>query len=174
VSAVSVPAAGVTATAVAPATGKEAQHAVATAAQEKEVAGHVLVDFMRLSDFKVEAAAFDPNVKPEAALAAVDQQIPAAIKQLNGRRVQVTGFMLPVKMEGQLVSEFLLMRDQMMCCYGVIPRLNDWIVVRPAKPVRYEPDVPIHFRGKFQVQAMQEQGFITGIYMLEGAAPGKL
>jgi hypothetical protein len=168
VSPVSTPAGGVSPTAAAVTETDRA------AAAPKEVGGYLLVDFARLSDFKIESEAFDPNVKTETALAAVDQQIPAAIKQFNGRQVQITGFMLPVKMEGQLVSEFLLMRDQMMCCYGVIPRMNDWIVVRTSKAVRYIPDLPVHFRGKFQVKAMQEQGFITGIYLLEEATPGKL
>jgi hypothetical protein len=141
----------------------------------KEVDGHVQLEFARLSDFKIEApASYDPDVKPEASLAAVDKQIPAAIKQFDGKRAQLTGFMLPVKMEGQLVSQFLLLRDQMMCCYGVVPRMNDWIVVYAAKPVRFTPDVAVSFRGKLQVKAMQEQGFITGIYLLEEATPVKL
>jgi hypothetical protein len=140
----------------------------------KEVDGHLQLEFARLSDFKVEAPAYDPNVKPEEAMAAVDRQIPEAVKRFDGKRAQITGFMLPVKMEGQLVIQFLLMRDQMMCCYGVVPRINDWIVVTVAKPVRYTPDVPVSFRGKLSVKAMQEQGFITGIYLLEEAVPGKL
>jgi hypothetical protein len=140
----------------------------------QEVEGHLQLEFARLSDFKIEAPAYDPAVKPEEALAAVEKQIPDAIKRLDGKRAQITGFMLPVKMEGQLVSQFLLMRDQMMCCYGVVPRMNDWIVVYAAKPVRFTPDVPISFRGKLSVKAMQEQGFITGIYLLEEATPGKL
>jgi hypothetical protein len=146
---------------------------VAAPAAPKEIGGVLQIEFARLSDFKIEAPAFDPNIKTEVTLAAMDQQIPVAIKEYSGRLVQITGFMLPVKMDGQLVSEFLLMRDQMMCCYGVTPRLNDWIVVRMQKPVRYTPDVPVAFRGKFQVKAMQEQGFVTGIYLLEGATPGK-
>ena len=137
----------------------------------KEVDGHLQVEFARLSDFKIEAPAYDPNVKPEDALAAVDRQIPEAVKRFDGKRAQITGFMLPVKMEGQLVSQFLLMRDQMMCCYGVVPRMNDWIIVTAAKPVKYTPDVPISFRGKLAVKAMQENGFITGIYLLEDATP---
>jgi hypothetical protein len=140
----------------------------------KEVDGYLQVEFARLSDFKIDTPAYDPAVKPEAALAAVDKQIPEAIKRFDGKRAQITGFMLPVKMEGQLVSQFLLMRDQMMCCYGIVPRMNDWIVVTVAKPVRYTPDVPVSFRGKLSVKAMQEQGFITGIYLLEEATPGKL
>ncbi|WP_175414797.1 DUF3299 domain-containing protein [Nibricoccus aquaticus] len=144
----------------------------APAGPPKEVDGHVQLEFARLSDFKIEAPAYDPAVKPEEALAVVDKQIPEAIKRFDGKRAQITGFMLPVKMEGQLVSQFLLMRDQMMCCYGVVPRMNDWIVVHVAKPVKFTPDVPVSFRGKLSVKAMQEQGFITGIYLLEEAVPG--
>ena len=138
----------------------------------KEVDGHLEIAFARLSDFKIETPAYNPDVKPEEAMAVVEKQIPEAVKRYDGRRAQITGFMLPVKMEGQLVSQFLLMRDQMMCCYGVIPRMNDWVVVHTAKPVRYTPDVPVAFRGKLSVKAMQEQGFITGIYLLEEATPG--
>lgn len=145
---------------------------VAPTGPVKEVDGHLQVEFARLSDFKIEAPAYDPNVKPEEAMAAVDRQIPEAVKRFDGKRAQITGFMLPVKMDGQLVRQFLLMRDQMMCCYGVVPRMNDWIVVHVAKPVRFTPDVPISFRGKLTVKAMQEQGFITGIYLLEDATPG--
>jgi hypothetical protein len=151
----------------------EAAAPAAQATAPKEVDGHVQLEFARLSDFKIEAPAYDPAVKPETAMAAVDKQIPEAIKQFDGKRAQIAGFMLPVKMEGQLVSQFLLMRDQMMCCYGVVPRINDWVVVYAAKPVRFTPDVPISFRGKLNVKAMQEQGFITGVYLLEEATPVK-
>jgi hypothetical protein len=156
-----------------PAPQAVAEKSEVPAGPPKEVDGHLQIEFARLSDFKVEAPAYDPAVKQEEALAVVDKQIPDEIKRFDGRRAQITGFMLPVKMEGQLVSQFLLMRDQMMCCYGVVPRMNDWVVVYAAKPVRYTPDVPISFRGKLQVKAMQEQGFITGIYLLEEAVPGK-
>ncbi len=139
----------------------------------REVDGHRVIDFAYLSDFTLEVPGYDPNVAPEESLRRVDAQVPPAIKRHDGARVQVTGFMLPVKMEGLLVSQFLLMRDQMMCCYGVVPRLNDWIVVTVSKPVRYTPDVPVAFRGKFTVKAQQEQGFITAIYTMDEATPGK-
>ncbi len=139
----------------------------------REVDGYRVIDFAYLSDFTLDVPGYDPNVSPEESLRRVDAQIPAAIKHHDGARVQVTGFMLPVKMDGLLVSEFLLMRDQMMCCYGVVPRLNDWIVVTLAKPVRYTPDVPVAFRGKFTVKAQQEQGFITAIYSMAEATPAK-
>jgi len=40
--------------------------------------------------------------------------------------VAVTGFMLPTKMDKGLVTEFLLVKESMMCCYGVMPKINEW------------------------------------------------
>jgi hypothetical protein len=146
----------------------------AAAKPPMEVDGHLRVDFAHLSAFAIEPPAYDPNLKPDDALALVAKQIPNEVKQYDGRRAQVVGFMLPVKMEGQLVSQFLLMRDQMMCCYGVVPRLNDWVVVHAAKPVRFAPDIPIAVRGTLKVGPTQEQGFVTAIYTLEEGAIVKL
>jgi len=135
-----------------------------------EVDGHLKVGFDRLADFKIATPGFDPASKPEEALAALNAQIPEALKKLDGRRVQISGFMLPVKFDGTKVSQFLLMRDQMMCCYGVVPQINDWVVVQMVKPVQFTPDTPVSFRGKFRVGAMQENGFLTGIYVLDEGA----
>ena len=59
------------------------------------------------------------------------------------------------------------MRDQMMCCYGIIPNMNDWVVVRLKKGVRPLLDVPVSFYGDFQVGAMFEHGYMVGIYQLD-------
>lgn len=96
-------------------------------------------------------------------------QIPAGIRALDGRKVIVTGFMLPVKMDGGLVKEFLLVRSPMMCCYGVTPKINEWIVVKMtgqgAAPLM---DVPISFEGKLRVGERYENDYLTGLYLLEG------
>src|SRR5438045_1254763 len=54
-----------------------------------------------------------------AKAAAAEAQIPAKVREYNDKKVLVTGFMLPVKMAAGLVTEFLLVKDPMMCCYGV-------------------------------------------------------
>jgi hypothetical protein len=103
--------------------------------------------------------------------AAVNEgQIPAAIKQLNGRKVIVTGFMLPIKMDGnEQTTEFLLMKSQLLCCYGIAPQVNEWILVDMVKggtlPIM---DVPISFCGTLHVRAMYENGYLTCIYSLDG------
>jgi len=135
--------------------------------------GYLQVDFARLADFKIDVPGFDPEVKPAAALAAVEKQLPESVRALDGQPAQISGFMLPVKMDGMRVKEFLLMRSQMMCCYGVVPRMNEWVIVRAASTVKFTPDVPTAFRGKLRVKPMEDQGFLTGVYLLEDAGPGK-
>ena len=99
-----------------------------------------------------------------------EKDIPANIKQYDGKKAVVTGFMLPTKLEENtgLVIEFLLVRDPMMCCYGVVPNPNDWVVVHMTKPVPAIQDVPISFVGTLHVGPLYDNGYLTGIYRLDG------
>jgi hypothetical protein len=97
-----------------------------------------------------------------------ENQIPPRVRALNDRKVRVTGFMLPVKMAEGLVTEFLLVKDPMMCCYGVMPKLNEWVVVKmTTKGVPPLMDVPIVFEGKLKVGELYDNGYLTGLYLLE-------
>jgi hypothetical protein len=133
---------------------------VLRAAEPAKPDGYENVGFDRL-------AAFDYT--PPEAETAVKDQIPAKIKALDQKKVAVTGFMLPTKMDKGLVKEFLLVKDAMMCCYGAMPKVNEWIVVKMngagVKPLM---DLPITFEGKLRVGEMFENGYLTGVYLLEG------
>ena len=77
--------------------------------------------------------------------------------------------MLPVKTDKGLVTEFLLMKDPMMCCYGIMPKINEWVVVKMVgSGVAPLMDVPIGFEGKLQVGELYDNGYLTGLYLLEG------
>lgn len=133
-----------------------------------DVTPYEKVGFDRLASFTFTPADSDP-AKPEVPPPSGASQIPEVIKALDQRKVAVTGFMLPVKMEGGLVKEFLLVKDPMMCCYGVMPKLNEWIIVRMVGPgVKPLMDIPLTFEGKFHVGEMYENGYLTGLYLLEG------
>jgi hypothetical protein len=138
------------------------------AAEPLLVDGYVKADFDLLAGFKVTPPPFDPNAKPGSDGPSLGAQIPDAIRGLDGRKAIVTGFMLPIKMEGGKVTELLLMRTQMMCCYGVVPQLNEWVLVRMAKGVHQLMDVPVSFGGQLHVKELYENGFLTAIYVLDG------
>ena len=131
--------------------------------------GYTRLGFDRLASYKFVPPAYDPAADAKAPPATGDEQIPAGIKRWNGKKAIVTGFMLPVKMDGGLVTEFLLVKDPMMCCYGVVPNMNEWVVVKMVKGgVKPLMDVPVSFYGELKVGAMFENGYMTGIYLLEG------
>ena len=140
----------------------------ASAAEPELVDGYVKVGFDLLAGFKITPPPFDANAKPGSDGPSLGAQIPDAIRGFDGREAIVTGFMLPIKMEGGRVTELLLMRTQMMCCYGVVPQVNEWILVRMAKGVHQLMDVPVSFSGKLHVKELYENGFLTAIYTLDG------
>ncbi|MBP9914548.1 MAG: hypothetical protein KBF26_14205 [Opitutaceae bacterium] len=134
--------------------------------------GYLRLGFDRLAAYKFTAPPFDPAADGSKPQPTGEEQIPALVKSWNGRKAIVTGFMLPVKMTGGLVTEMLLVKDPMMCCYGVVPNMNEWVVVRMAKGVRPLMDVPISFYGELKVGAMFDNGYMTGIYLLDGEKMG--
>lgn len=136
--------------------------------------GYEAVGFDRLASFEFTAPSYDQAAPAATPPPKGPDQIPARIRELDGRKVSVVGFMLPVRMEEGLVKEFLLVKDPMMCCYGIMPRINEWVVVRMAgKGVAPLMDVPVSFLGTLRIGEMYENGYLTGIYLLEGERMGE-
>lgn len=99
----------------------------------------------------------------------LDEQISPQIQAMNGKKVEIQGFMLPLDMpEGELRT-FMLLKDQMACCFGNLPRLNEWVYVRVPhkKQVSIHQDVLITLFGTLRVGAKFEGEVLTGIYHLE-------
>ena len=136
--------------------------------------GYLKLGFDLLSSFKFIAPEYDPLANPKAAPPTGEEQIPSVVKAWSGKKAIVTGFMLPTKLDNGKAVEFLLMANQMACCYGVVPNTNDWVIVRTPQGVPIIQDVPIAFRGKFKVGAMFENGYMTGIYALDADGPGEV
>jgi hypothetical protein len=123
-----------------------------------------------LSTFKVEMTA-DAPVAGEAAKVASEKvmgQIPTSVKTLNERQVAARGFMLPMKVESGMVTEFILLKSQMGCCFGVTPGINEWIDVQTSgKGVKPQMDDLITVYGTLHVKDVWESGYLTGIYKLD-------
>jgi hypothetical protein len=136
--------------------------------------GYLKLGFDRLSAFKFVAPEYDPLANPKGQPPTGEEQIPQTVKEWNGKKAIVTGFMLPTKLDNGKAVEFLLMANQMACCYGTVPNMNEWVIVRIPKGVPITQDVPISFRGTFRVSATFEGGYMTGIYQLEAEGPGQI
>jgi hypothetical protein len=124
------------------------------------------VSFEKLSAFRffVTDKALDSLTSSRNCLG----QIPEDVRALNETDVSVSGFMLPMKYEGKLTTEFLLLKNQSLCCYGKPPRITEWVNVRMAgKGVKPIMDEPITVCGIFHVGEVRENGELVGVYRLD-------
>jgi hypothetical protein len=108
------------------------------------------------------------GVVPTNQIGKSEEQIPKEVKAFDQSNVALKGFMLPLKVDNGLVTEMLIMKDQSMCCYGSIPRINDWVSVKMKTGVKSIMDQPVTLYGKLRVGEMLENGYLVGIYELQG------
>jgi hypothetical protein len=95
----------------------------------------------------------NPAIDPRTRAKMARFDIPGPVKVLNGQKISVVGFMIPMTMEKEGVYSFILAQSQMTCCYGMVPKLNQWIYVtmEPGKPTSQLMDVPITVFGTLSV-----------------------
>ena len=128
--------------------------------------GTKALNFKNLAGFKYEYPYEEPKGKPWELRAQFEKRVPEHIRKLNGVKVALKGFMLPVETKKDRVTKFLLMADQSSCCFGKIPEPNEWVVVdmtaKEGGPILMDQLVEID--GKIEVEEKWEEGFFVGIY----------
>ncbi|MEO6337422.1 MAG: DUF3299 domain-containing protein [Verrucomicrobiota bacterium] len=140
-----------------------------TPAKTQKIGEYVEVGFDRLANFSFEMPeGLQPANSVNKATKSGDQ-IPADVKFFDQKKVALKGFMLPLKVDDGVVTEMLIMKDQSMCCYGAVPRINDWVSVKMKNGgVKSVMDQPVTLYGKLHVGEMLENGYLVGIYELDG------
>ncbi len=128
------------------------------------------IGFDRLSGFPYTIVDAGTGATTEQIAAAQkNDQLPAAIRALDGRRVAVTGFMLPVQMENGRARKLVLMRDVTTCCYGATPNMNDYVVVTMrGEGIKAVQDIPVVLIGVLHVAQTYENGYLVSLYTLDG------
>jgi hypothetical protein len=101
------------------------------------------------------------------ALLKSDDVIPPRVKAYDGRRVTVTGFVLPLRLKRGLATEFLLLRDQGACCFGPQAQINHFIRVKYPAGFQHGPPTPWKVSGTIRVGEVYVQGYLTGIYQMD-------
>lgn len=117
------------------------------------------VTFSQLSDF-VYQADMEGKLTPESSL-------PAEISQLDKTNVALSGFLVPIEFDGDKVSSLILVRNQLLCCFGEEPKLNEWVFVNADPPVDAVMEVPVTLFGKFYASPDREEGQIISLYRME-------
>jgi hypothetical protein len=141
------------------------------AAETKD--GYLLFGFDKLAGFWVNVkyvqVKSDPPSPIPAFAQALDSPIPDTIKAMEGKKVAVRGFLLPLKVEAGLTTEFILLRNQSLCCYGKPPQVNEWMHVRMAgRGVKAIMDQPMTLYGTLHVGGYLENKQLLGLYQMDG------
>lgn len=91
------------------------------------------------------------------------------IVAMAGKSVRIRGFILPsFKQDG--LTEFVLVRDNMECCFGPGAALYDCIMVRmkPGKSTSFSVR-PVAVEGQFSIEEWRDfDGVVRAIYHLQG------
>jgi hypothetical protein len=124
------------------------------------------VDFNTLSNYEYELPdPFDPTPRK------LQNTIPGAIKALDGKLVAIEGFMLPLDLNPQGVSVFMLNASIDMCYFGAPVRINEWILVT-MKGGKRAPftHLATTVKGKLSVGEQIRNGRVGSLYRLEADA----
>lgn len=93
--------------------------------------------------------------------------IPEDVKALQGSRVRINGYMIPMD-QAEAITQFALVPSLFACCFGQPPQLQHTIVVNcpKGKAVSYFAD-EIVVDGALKVEEKREDGFIISIFEID-------
>ncbi len=134
--------------------------------------GYLQVRFEHLSDFSYEFSEeeiFTEDSRVVLARLHAKNQIPRRIRELDGKKATVEGYMIPIDFgEGDVLS-FILVPSQQACCYGVPPRINEIVYAKMSagKKTKYFKDMPIHVWGTLVVGEEIRDGTVFCMYFME-------
>ncbi|HZL37016.1 MAG TPA: DUF3299 domain-containing protein [Tepidisphaeraceae bacterium] len=93
--------------------------------------------------------------------------IPSDVKRLNGTKIRLRGFMLPID-QAENITQFALVPSLFSCCFGQPPQIQHTIVVNcpRGKAVSYCPD-EIVVEGAIKVEEMKDDGYVISIFNMD-------
>lgn len=139
------------------------------ASRKFEPLGYLPTSFTVLARFFPRLPEPGLDLSPSARWEAVRGQIPEEVLAMSGRKVALAGFILPLTLADGRATQFLLLRTQSACCFGLVPRVNELIIVKMPPPgITPRPDTPFLVAGTLWVKWVGEGGQLTAIYEMDG------
>ncbi len=118
------------------------------------------ISFSKLSSFEYIAPKTDqPNQF---------SSIPQEVRDLNGKKVWLSGFMLPYEVDDDgNVSKFSLNGNYDMCYFGAPVSINEWVMVNISDNLKVKyTHLPITVFGTFEVGEEYKDGEVSSVYRL--------
>ena len=96
--------------------------------------------------------------------------IPKEIRALDQKKVSISGYAMPLDFRQTEVTFFILNRNQLQCCYGQEPQINEYCVVMMKGPTKIHLDKPVTVSGVISVGEYSEGGMLICLYRLSGVS----
>ncbi len=132
--------------------------------------GRPLVTWDTLAHFKYDAPDMDEEIDPKLRLKKKKFPVPAFVKKLDRVDIAVVGFMIPIDTNeaGDKATSFILARSQATCCYGITPKMNEWMFVRMGgeKDADAIMDVPVTVFGTLSVGERKKADMGWSLYRM--------
>lgn len=124
----------------------------------------LLVGFDTLADFEYEV----PTTEEVEKGTHKKGQIPEDVLSLDGKRIEIEGYMVPMEVEKGMVKSFVLSRSLAGCCFGDWPILNEWVdvVMKPGEGAEYVPYAPVLVVGRLTVSEAVDEYGVLSIYRM--------
>jgi hypothetical protein len=127
---------------------------------------YTTVSFDFLSSFTIDLTNPD-NLEGKTEEEFAASKIPAEVKRLDGKRVCVPAYMLPLAFADGGVTHFLGMANTTSCCYGQEPKLTEIVAMSMAKGATPSlMDSPLFLYGTLKVGPVVQDGYVTAVYSM--------
>lgn len=136
--------------------------------------GYLELTFEHLNDFEYEPP---PGTRltylapptPSDQDRPFEMRIPERIRNLHGQEIAILGFMMPMAGTVDALTEFILVRSMMICCYGVAPEMTEWILVEASagQKIPYRRNIPVVIRGKLEIEEDIDRGFVVSLLKMK-------
>jgi len=126
--------------------------------------------FTQLASYEYAMPSRDEVIATLDAGEELEEQIPEPIRDLDGEKVLLVGYMVPIDVtrDGDIKS-FALTENQQFCCFGVPPAINEWVMVTMADgdSTQFYNDLPVAAYGRMTVDEEILDGYVMSVYRME-------
>lgn len=121
------------------------------------------IDFWTISNYH-----YNPQEPFDPAPRKIEDTIPADVRELEGRKVQIYGNAMALDYSSGLMSEFILQASEDACGFGAMPRINEWIFVTMAngKKAKVSTGLDRRVEGTFHIREQVENGRVVSLYTI--------
>ncbi len=127
---------------------------------------HELTSFEKLATFWYEP----PDPDKDGPRKSNNDQIPENVRALDGKKIVIEGYMIPISVDKGKVTSFILSRYFASCCFGQMPEMNEWIEVEVEgdSGIDYLPYGAVVCQGAFSVgEVLDDYGYVRSLFRMK-------